>query len=276
MVVGATAVALTASGATALPLTAAGASAARHVVPLAGNWEGSGSHGLPLSFALVRRHGRLQATSIALGAPLTCPANERDAEVVPLSQVAYAGPGAGGGSSPAVLSGLAERGDLANITGAFATRSSGSFSAQVKGSVGCGWPAGTLSWRVHRVRRLRVADRTWTAQLSGPTIVGGEVKLAVSAHGRVLESFQSSFTCRASSSAGSNRFAMAPAYEFIRPDGRFFSPLHGNAIKRHPTIWAGRFTAGGLLTGTLSIYDSCTRRLVDATFTAAVPSRHGR
>ena len=276
MVVLAAAIALTGSVAPALPLAPAGAFVPRHVVPLAGNWEGSGSHGLPLSFALVRRHGRLLATSIALGAPLTCPANERDAEVVPLSQVAYAGPGAEGGSSQALLSGLAERGDVANITGAFATRSSGLFSAQVKGSVGCGWPAGALSWRVHRVRRLRVADGTWIALLSGPTIVDGEVKLIVSAQGRVLESFRSSFTCRAASSAGSNRFAMAPAYEFIRPDGRFFSPLHGNAIKRHRTIWAGRFTADGHLRGTLSIYDSCTRRLVDATFTAAVPSRHGR
>lgn len=274
MLAGAIAGGLTASLATALPLTAAGAPTTRDRVPLAGNWEGVGSHGLPLSFALTRRHGRLVATSIALGAPFTCPANERDAEAVPLAHVSYTGPGAGG-SSWAVLSGEAERGDLARITGWFVTRSSGTFSVRVKGRVGCGWPSGTLRWRVHRAWRLHVADGIWTAPLSGPTIVGGELRLAVAGHGRVVQSIRSLFVCRTASARGTNRFAIEPAYEFIRPDGSFYSPLHRNAIRRRPTTWAGRFTAAGTLSGRLSVYDSCTRQLVYATFSAAVQSRHG-
>ena len=178
-------------------------------------------------------------------------------------------------SDPAGGSGLKRDTDVANITGAFTARGSGTFSVQVQSSIGCGWPSGTLRWRVHRGRRLRVADGTWTAPLTGRSIVRGEVRLAVSAGGRVVQSFRSSFRCRTSSSVGSDRFAMAPAYEFIRPDGRFYSPLNGNPVRHRPTLWAGRFTGTGALSGTLRIYDSCTRRLVDATFHGAVGSRHG-
>lgn len=262
--------------AVAVPLGAAPVFGAGGRVPLAGDWEGIGSHGVPLSFSLVRRHGRLVATSIALGAPLTCPAKERDAEAVPLTHVSYAGPGDGGGSSHAILSGQAEPGDIAHISGAFTARRSGTFTVQVNRDIGCGWPTGTLSWRVHRARRLRVADGTWTARLTASSIVQGEISLEVAAQGRVVQSFRSSFRCRTRSQQGTDRYATAPAYEFIRPDGHFYSPLNGNAVKHHPTLWAGRFTAAGALRGTLRIYDSCTRRLVDASFDAAVPSRHGR
>lgn len=247
-----------------MPSTTAAASPGG-AVPSAGNWEGVGADNLPLSFSLARRHRRLVATSIALGAPFICPATERDAETIPLSEVSYTGPGGAGGSSTAVLAGQAGHGDIARISGQFATSTSGTFSVQVKRDVGCGWQNGTLTWQVRRARRLRIADRTWTASLNGPDIAG-QVELTVAALGRVLASFRSSFTCQTATAEGTNQFAAAPAYEFIRPDGRFYSPLHGDAVKRHPTIWSGRFTAAGAVVGTLRIYDSCTRRLVSATF----------
>lgn len=242
-------------------------------MPLPGDWEGAGAHGLPLSFSLARLRGQLVATSIAVGAPLTCPATERDAEAVPLADVSYTPSGAGG-SSPADLSGQAGNGDIAHIAGEFATPRSGSFYVQVTGNVGCGWPSGTLTWQVRRARRLHIADRTWTAALNGPELVDGRVELKVAALGRVVQSFRSSFRCQTDSWRGTNRFALAPAYEFIRPDGRFYSPLHRNAVKHHPTLWAGRFTAAAVLTGTLRIYDSCTRRVVTATFHGAEPRPH--
>lgn len=274
--IGATAVAFLATGALALPpsVPTATASGGGGAVPLPGDWEGTGAHGLPLSFSLARRHGRLVATSVALGAPLTCPATERDAEAVPLADVSYAGPGGGERSSPADLSGQIAQANVAHITGAFATRRSGTFSVQVTSDVGCGWPSGTLTWQVRKSRRVWIADRTWTARLSGPDITAGRIELKVAALGRVVQSFRSSFKCRTASSHGATHLTAAPAYEFIRPDGRFYSPLDGNTVKGHPTLWVGRFTAAGVLTGTLKIYDSCRRRLVTATFRGAKPRPH--
>lgn len=251
-------------GVFAVGISSAGASSA---IPQAGNWEGTGSHGLPLSFALARRHGQLVATAIALGAPFACPANERDTEAVPLSDVSYAGPGAGGGSVGAVLSGRVPGGaETAHVNGTFSTATSGTFSVQVKGSVGCGWPSGTLTWQVHREPRERVAAREWSAVLTSPGIVDGRVTLAVAAHGRVVQSFRSSFTCQTATAAGSEGFSASPAYEFIRPGGHFYSPLKGNSIKHHHTLWTGEFTPAGVLKGTLTIYDSCTKRLLSAQF----------
>jgi hypothetical protein len=112
--------------------------------------------------------------------------------------------------------------------------------------------------------------------LSGPGIVAGRVKLEVAARGRVVRSVRISFTCQTRSAQTTSGFAAAPAYEFIRPDGRFYSPLNGNAVGRHPTTWAGRFTVAGVLGGTLSIHDPCTRRPVHATFRGRVASSGGR
>lgn len=273
--VGAAVLALTAASgiATATASTAAG------TVPLAGNWEGSGSHGLPLSFSLARRHGRLVATSIALGAPLGCPATERDAQVLPLSGVGYVGPGSAPNqtSGRAVLSGrVPSRTRLAHITGEFTTPSSGVFSIGTRNPVGCGWPFPTLSWRVHRVPRTRIADGTWTASLTAPDITTGSVKLMVSGHGRVVQSFRSSYSCQTATVTSGGDFIDSPAYEFIRPNGSFYSPLHGNPIHGHRTTWGGWLTRGGKLTGTLTIYDACTKQLMRARFHGGLTARAAR
>src|SRR5579875_2101381 len=86
---------------------AAVAAVAAAATPRVGDWEGTGPHGLPLSFDLASRHGRLVATNLTVGYGLSCPAESRDAETVPLTHPAYSGPGAGRTSagSFAVLSG---------------------------------------------------------------------------------------------------------------------------------------------------------------------------
>lgn len=249
-------------------MSAAPASGGTAPVPQAGNWEGSGAHGLPMSFGLAWRHGRLVATAIAVGAPLTCPATERDAEVVPLSDVAYTGPGASAqAGSSATLSGkVPGRGERAQVTGEFTSSATGTFSIHVKGRVGCGWPSGTLTWQVRRARRKHVADGIRTAMLTGPNILSGDVRVRVAAGGRVVQSFHTDFACQTDSSQGENRLTVSPAYEFIRPGGRFYSPLKSNAIRRHPTTWVGELSRTGSLRGALRIYESCTRQLITAHF----------
>lgn len=248
---------------------AASAASAPDHVPQAGNWEGSGPHGLPLSFSLVSLGGRLRATSIAVGAPLACPPRARDAEGVPLSLVNYSGPGGTTGQpdGSAMLSGeVPGRGRIAQLTGYFTSPTAGTFSLQVNSTVGCGWPRRTLTWHVHRAGRRRVGDGVWTASLRGQGISSGTVKVTVAGLGRVVRSFRTAYTCRSAAATGNGGFAAVPAYEFIRPDGSFYSPLHGNALKGHRTLWSGRFTRNRGLVGTLEIFDPCAGGVVPLRF----------
>jgi hypothetical protein len=167
----------------------------------------------------------------------------------------------------AVLSGRVPRSQhVARITGEFTTSRSGTFSIQVKRKVGCGWPYPTLTWQVHRAARERITDGTWTASLTAPDITSGRVKLIVAGHGRVVRFFRSFYNCQTATVSSQGGFAAAPAYEFIRPNGSFYSPLHGNSLHGHRTTWGGWLTSAGKLTGTLSIHDSCTGQLMHAHF----------
>jgi hypothetical protein len=105
--------------------------------------------------------------------------------------------------------------------------------------------------------------------LTGPGITSGQIKLVVAAQGRVVLSFSSSYSCQSSSVSSSGGYAISPANEFIRPNGRFYSPIHGNPYHGHGTRWSGRFTAAGVLTGRLNIYDTCTRAFLHAQFRGA-------
>lgn len=265
----------------AVAVAAAPTQARSHrVVPRTGDWEGVGAHRLPLSFELVRRHRRIAAGNITLGSPFWCPADERDAESVPLFATAYAGPGgprASGGSSKAsaVLSGRVPGGSTtASLTGDFTSAQSGTFTLQVDRSVGCGWPAGSLTWQVHAAQRPRVPDGTWTATVSGPDITRGTVRLRVVGQGRVVNSVSASCRCQTATSVGSTSFKTSPAYEFIRPGGDFYSPQTGNTVGGHITTWSGRFSGGGALTGTLNIYDACTERPAHVTFVGGLSAQH--
>jgi hypothetical protein len=243
-------------------------------VPLPGSWEGNGPHGVPLSFKLVRRGGHLVLTSLAAGSPATCPALPRDAEAVPLASVSYAGPGGvtGVGSSllpPVALSGrVPARTQRIFVRGSFSSPGSGTLSVPIQKNLGCGWPDSTITWSVHRARRRDVADGTWTGPLTAQGLINGNVRLVVAEEGRVIQSFTTFFTCLTDTQQGNTTVRAVPAFEFIRPDGSFYSPLTGTLVRGHNTTWSGRFSAAGTLTGTLKIFNDCTNRVIKARFSA--------
>lgn len=255
-------------------------------VPVAGDWEGTGSDGIPLSFELVRRSGRVVATSIALGSPNSCPADARDSDAIPLQKVGYAGPGGVDstgffGSSPtATLSGKLsdDPSFIALIQGRFTTPRTGTFEARTKPPNGCGgWPKSIIKWKVHRAARRVVPDASWAAELSGPGISSGTIGVVVAGKGRVVSSFTGSLTCNDTDrqgieQQGNESFGSTPAYLFIHPDGNFHSPLKADAINGLPTTWDGTFSPSGALTGTLSVWDPCTNGPVNTTFTASQPT----
>jgi hypothetical protein len=249
-------------------------------VPHVGDWEGSGPHGIPLSFELVRRHGRVVATSIAFGAPTSCPATPRDTEVLPLFRVAYHGPGGAPanvlltGGLPVTLSGKApdHLGGLL-IAGTFTTHRRGWFRVtSARTRLHCGWPTGARIWRVHLAHRRPVKDASWTAPLTGAGITGGSVDLAIVGQGRAVRSFAGQLDCQSSSEQGTESFGANPAYEFVRADGSFYSPQDTNLIQGVPTLWKGTFSATGALSGTLRIYDPCTKAPTQLSFTSPGPT----
>jgi hypothetical protein len=255
-------------------LTAAAAAplaGAATATPQAGDWEGTGPHGLPLSFQLVRRGGHLVATALAVGYPGNCPAVARDAEAIPLANPMYTGPGgqAGAGSSASVaLAGRTPRSPQpVYLRGGFSSGRSGSLSINISKPVGCGWPGTTLSWQVHRATRRPVADGTWTGPLTATGLINGNVRLVVGARGRVVESFTSFFTCITDTEQGNTNFRAVPAYDFVGPGGAFASPLDGGSVKGRRTTWSGRFSASGTLGGTVTIFDDCTSQMIRAHFT---------
>lgn len=251
-------------------------------VPLSGNWEGTGPHGLPLSFQLARQGGRLIATSLAVGYPASCPAVKRDAEMVPIADPVYGGPGSPTsrdvppGSTPAFLSGRVPRTNQpVYVRGGFTSPRRGTFSVQITKKIGCGWPDKTLTWTVHHARRVRVGDGTWTGPLTATGLINGNVRLVVGGQGRVVDSFTAFFTCQSDTEQGNTNLRAVPAFELVRPGGGFYSPLAAVRIAGHRATWTGRFSARGKLRGTLSIFDDCTNHLIRAQFsgTRTKPAR---
>lgn len=250
--------------------TAVSPASAAAATPQAGDWEGTGPHGLPLSFQLIHRGGHVLATALAVGYPGNCPALARDAEAIPLANPAYTGPGgqaAAGSSASVVLAGRTPQSQPVYLSGSFSSGRTGSLSIKISKPVGCGWPNSTLSWQVHRATRRPVADGTWTGPLTATGLINGNVRLVVGAQGRVIESFASFFTCITDTEQGNTNFRASPAYDFVGPGGAFSSPLNGGAVKGHPTTWSGRFSASGTLAGTVTIFDDCTNQTIRAHFT---------
>jgi hypothetical protein len=256
----------------AAPAVAGAASG--NAVPLAGNWEGTGPHGAPLSFNLVRQGGHLVATSLAVGYPQSCPAIARDAEAVPLTNVAYSGPGGRThpGSTtlpPVALSGrVPHSAQMVLVRGGFSSPGSGTLSVQLTQKVGCGWPDTTLTWSVHRAARRAAPDGTWSGPLTARGLINGNMRFVVGEQGRVIVSLTTFFTCITDTQQGNTTFRSSPAFEFIRPDGRFYSPLTSALLRGHRTTWSGRFSSGGKLSGTVTIFDDCTNHLIRAGFAA--------
>jgi hypothetical protein len=240
-------------------------------IPRPGDWEGMGPRGLPISFELVRRHGHLVATALAAGYPASCPAVKRDAAAVPLVNPAYAGPGSGAvpvGAQAALSGRIPRSARLAILRGHFSSVGTGTFSVPIRKKLGCGWPGRTVTWIVHRATRVRIGDGTWTGPLTSPGLINGNVRLVVGARGRAIDSFTSFFTCITDTQQGNTNFRAVPAFEFIRPGGSFYSPLNGGLVRGHRTTWSGKFSPAGGLSGTLTIFDDCTGKLVRAHFSA--------
>jgi hypothetical protein len=248
--------------------------ASGHAVPLAGDWEGTGPHGAPLSFKLLRQSGHLVATSLAVGYPESCPAIARDAEAVPLANVAYSGPGGRTSPGSTALPPVALSGQVPHSTqvvlvrGGFSSPSSGTLSVQLQKKIGCGWPDTTLNWSVHRAARRAVADGTWTGPLTAHGLINGNVRFIVGEQGRVIDSFTSFFTCITDTQQGNTNFRSSPAFDFIRPDGSFYSPLTSALLRGHRTTWSGRFLNRGKLSGTVTIFNDCTNHLIKVHFDA--------
>ncbi|HLI58673.1 MAG TPA: hypothetical protein VKV21_03315 [Solirubrobacteraceae bacterium] len=255
-----TAAALLLAGGT--PATARRARRATSPVPVTGDWEGTGPHGLPLSFALARRRGHVVASEIAVGYPGGCPTAASDAYVAPLIHVGYAGPG---GLHPVVSffappGTVALTGRVARVSGSwqrmgrFATRRSGTLtSASPEQRFGCGWPARWLTWHVHRATRTAVADGRWNAQITGPNITGGTLTLTVAAGGRAVTHIAGSFSYACPDGGSGPENFEATWGEFVRPDGSFGSPQDNPiAVDGVPITWTATFSRTGELTGSFT------------------------
>lgn len=267
-----------------LPVQALAKRRAPPVIPVAGDWEGTGTDGIPLSFELKRRHGHVIATAVTLGSQGSCPANGRDAEAVPLERVGYAGDGGryrvGLSASPtaASLTGRLsyDQKFTASISGHFTSPRAGTFETTPFPRSSCGWPTKLIVWKVHAAKRRAVRDGGWTAQLSGQEVTSGALQLSVVGGGRVLKSVSGNFNCQYTDSYGNlhqdnESFDANPAYEFIQDTGVFYSPVDSNLANGYPTTWEGTFSAGGGLSGTLDVYNPCTQGPTQMTFSARGP-----
>jgi hypothetical protein len=260
-----------------------GRSAQAGIVPVAGDWEGSGPHGLPLSYELVRRGGHVVATAVTIGYPLGCPANERDSEAVPLSSVSYAGPGGlhSAGflepSTTAKLSGhfpTASGGYPALVTGKLNTPRSAILTAGTDDTVGCGWPRHKLTWTAHPTRRQHVPDGKWTAVISGGGLAG-TVSLSTAGDGRVIASFAASYSFACQGNTVGGNVHSAPAYVFIKPNGTFASPEHINFVNGVPTTWSGTFSRAGGVSGNFTTGGGCENAAIHGAFDGRAAASDG-
>src|SRR5690242_6431162 len=62
--------------------------------PALGDWEGVGPHGLPLSYVLHKRHGRVVIGNLVVGLPLHCPGSPTPFVAAGFKSAGYSGPGA--------------------------------------------------------------------------------------------------------------------------------------------------------------------------------------
>jgi len=233
--------------------------------PVLGNWEGVGPHGLPLTFVLGSRHGRIVVSRLAVGFPLNCPSKPTSIVAVAYESGSYSGPG----SPPRVrlpswkpndmrVEGYNAGGQSVELQGSLLSPRRAVLSMGVSPKVPkqCGWPATRLTWDVRPGRRLAIADGTWTGPV---TLPGGTGRLVVKVEGagRIVDVFKVKITC--SDGSGASFSAGPPAEEFISATGVFEG--WGNAH------WHARFGANGVLKGTFVPGNQCGTP-GQATFTA--------
>ena len=228
--------------------TAAGAHGVRP--PVLGDWEGTGPEGLPLSFVLARRHGRVSVSDLTVGDPLRCPGRIAPTDAYSYPQSVYIGPGA----LPVVR--INWRPDSLEIRVGMgapfgpeldgrlvnARRAILSEPAPAHLPAGCSWNTRRLTWRLAPARRLSVTAGEWTGTISAAGVTG-TVSFRVGASGRVLELFNASAQCEAG--GGSFGIGQAPVGDFIMANGSFSDPSR-------PAPYQGRFTSPGAVAGTVS------------------------
>jgi hypothetical protein len=255
--------------------------ARRARAPVAGNWEGRGPHGLPLSFRFVRSHGHVGVRDLVIGVGLSCPARRSNAEAVAY-RAGYIGPGR---PSPFLHTfGIPANGFLIDalpvttfltLEGRLKGRRRGRvWTSAPKNTPRC-WPQHTNRWQIRRHKRRSVRSGTWTgavAKIGDPT-VSGTVAVGVSAHGRELDSFSVSYQC--GPGGGGGGISTSPAYEFIDAGGSFAGPGHRETTNGIPTTWTGRFGADGVLRGSFTTADQCSPATASTPFTLQFSARHG-
>jgi hypothetical protein len=258
---------LLAAGAAGLVLMLANGASGAVPRPALGDWEGVGPHGLPLSYVLHKRHGRVVIGDLVVGLPLNCPSNPTPFVAAAYKSAGYSGPGAqprlrlGGWKPYDIEISVFVPGQLPFvISGRQWSRRHATLSAAENPRVPkhCGWPSKKLTWNVRPRKRLAVATGTWTGTVSVPD-GSGTVTAKVTAAGRIVDQFGVEITCTAG--GGGSFSAGPPAGEFIRADGRFEG--WGNAH------WQGRFGADATMSGTFLAGDYCgTSGQATGTFSA--------
>jgi hypothetical protein len=249
-----------------LPVLAAGATGAVSR-PALGDWEGVGPHGLPLSYVLHKRHGRVVVSNLVIGLPLNCPSDPTPFVSEAFASSSYSGPGAQprlrfrGWKPYDVQITVFIPGELPYV---IYGRQWNHAHTTLSGRLGpgvpkhCGWPSKKLTWNVRPRKRLAVAAGTWTGTVSVPD-GSGTVTAKVTAAGRIVNLFRVVITCTAGGGGGFG--SGPPAGEFIGADGRFEG--WGNAH------WQGRFGADGTVSGTFLAGDYCgTSGQATGTFSA--------
>jgi hypothetical protein len=252
-----------------------GTVAARSVrTPVVGNWEGTGPHGLALSFQLARRGSRLRATALAVTVPVGCPPTVRQTVTLAGTNPVYAGPRAAppGLSRPLLskpgtigLTFTAAR-YVVDLEGPLLNRRRAllRMSAPAGANVAC-WPR-TLRFTTRPATRTAVADGAWTGSLASTNGVTGAIRLVVAGRGRAVTSFSFALHCPDTSGAPAYSYGPDVNGQFIRADGTFTGPVASSAA----IAWKGRF-GGEKVSGSLAnLGDPCGLGTSQAaTFTAA-------
>ncbi len=244
--------------------------------PRLGDWEGTGPQGLRLSFEFGRRGNHVAVLDLALGLPTGCRSTGSrtwDAGTVP--PIEYIAPGTAlhGPIAPLgprqfefIIPPSAKQPYPVVMNGTFSSARRGVVSVASPTRVGCahtGWPR-TLRFSLTAAHRVSVADGLWTGTVAGPpTGTTGTVMIRVIDGGRIETDFSTSYVCPPPTGGGGS-FEIGPL-----PAVGYLIEANGSigAAQGTETAWSGRFTASGVLSGTL-LASECGSSAVHPTFTA--------
>ena len=244
--------------------------------PVLGDWEGTGPHGLGLSFEFVRRGRHVVVLDYALGLPTGCRSTGGqtwDAEFIP--HIAYIPPGQvlhgpfpplGPTQFELIIAPSAKQPFPVIMDGRFSSPHRGVISIPSPTRFGCthtGWPR-TLRFSLAAAHRVPVADGTWTGTVAGPPAgTAGTVKIRVIDGGRIETDFSTSYSCPPPN-AGIGSFEIGPLASvgyLIEANGSI-GGAEGTEMQ-----WSGRFAASGLLSGKIIVSD-CVPLTDHPTFSA--------